>query len=96
VPCAGAAAQYASTGLPAPSRPGGIYRVPAGQSLATAGLPCDCAKTGAAVTGATIIASAITPYNFLVISMPLQGLWERLAHSASLIIRAKLLRAAIC
>ena len=68
----------------------------AGQSLATAGLPCDCAKTGAAVTGATIIASAITPYNFLVISMPFQGLWMRLTHSASVIIRSKRRHTAIC
>jgi hypothetical protein len=69
VPCAGADAQYAPTGLPAPSRLGGMYRVPGGHSLAAAGPPCDCAKTGVAVTGAMIIAIAIALYSFLVIVM---------------------------
>ena len=36
------------------------------------------------------------PYNFLVISVPFEGLWARLAHSALLIIRSKRLRTAIC
>ncbi len=43
-----------------------------------------------------IIASAITPYNFLVISMPFQGLWMRLTHGASVIIRSKRRHTAIC
>jgi hypothetical protein len=94
VPCVGADAQYAATGLPAPSRLGGTYCVPGGHWLA--GATCgDCAETGAAVTGAQIIASAITPYNFLVISVPFQGLWTRLAHSTFLIIRSKRFRAVI-